>query len=139
MGDEGLERGWEGECWLGGGRETSIADGAALCGIEAGGLGGVALGAAGELRGMTFEFYNGEFGPGEVEGVGMVGEGVVEEAFEVVVEVGGGGVFGEELTEEGGEVGGGLHGAPVGSVGVAGLYEGTLFGSVQPFFAAGVE
>ncbi len=88
------------------------------------------MGAVGELRRVAFELGDGELGPGKVEGVGVVGEGVVEKAFEVVVEVGGGGVFGEELAEEGCEIGGSLHGAPVGAIGVAGLEEGALFGGV---------
>jgi hypothetical protein len=83
-----------------------------------------------ELGGVAFVLADEEFAPGEVEGVGVKVEGVIEEEFEVVKEMGSGCILGENFSNEGGEIGGGLHGAPVFAVGCAGVEEGAFFGGV---------
>ena len=73
---------------------TGAAEGGALCGGKEFDVVVLAIAALVELGGVAFVLADGEFGPGEGEGVGVKVEGVIEEEFEVVEEVGGGCILG---------------------------------------------
>ena len=73
---------------------TGAAEGGALCGGKEFDVVVLAIAALVELGGVAFVLADGEFAPGEVEGVGVKVEGVIEEEFEVVEEVGGGCILG---------------------------------------------
>lgn len=73
---------------------AAAAEGGALYRVKDFDVLALALTALGELGGVSFVLTDGEFAPGKVKGVGVKAEGVIEEEFEVVEEVGSGCILG---------------------------------------------
>ena len=70
------------------------AEGGTLCRVKDFDVLVLARAALGELRGVSFVLTDGELTRGKVKGVGVKVEGVIEEEFEVVEEVGSGCILG---------------------------------------------